>query len=160
MKTQLLVLRAIASEFALSIIKPVALVIAIILLIVVALAWFLAVQVSVWWWLLALPFGVIGSIIGAILLLAWLLILTIRPNLTKQQRHEVQRFIEKVSGLNEAVRTPYPLLAARIGLDLIIHRDGRYVRELISDSKSLKSEYQSIQKYFDDQATQDRSRVI
>lgn len=160
MKTQVLVLRAIASEFAFSIVKPIALITASALLVIVAVTWLLAVQFSPWWWLLVIPFSVVAGVIGAILLLAWLMIVAIRPDITALQRKEVQRFIDKVSGLNEAVRTPYPLLAARIGLDLLIHRDGRYVRELINDSKSLKGEYKAIQRYFDNPETQERSRVI
>lgn len=154
MKTHVFTARAIASEFALSFIKPVTAVLAVILIAVILVAWFLSVQFSAWWWLLALPFGIIGTLLGSALLVAWAIVLVIRPNLTSVQRRAVRDFMDKVSGLNEAARTPYPLLVARIALDFVIHRDGRYVRGLISDSKSLKGEYQAIQKYFEVKPTQ------
>ncbi len=148
MKPHIHAARALASEFAISFIKPIAIVIAVVFIVAIGLSAFLAVQFSPWWWLLAIPFAIPCLVVGGALLLAWALIYLLRPPLTKEQRQAVLELVEKAQGLNEIARTPYPFLAARIILDFLIHRDGRYVQKIIDDSKSLKGEYQAIQKYF------------
>ena len=148
MKPHIFVLRAIGSEFALSFIKPIAIVLAVVLVIVVGVAWLLATMFSPWWWLLVVPFAALGGALGAVLLLSYVIIRVFRPELSKEQRVAVRGFMEKVSGLNEAARTPYPLLVARIAIDFVIHRDGRYIKGLIDDSRSLKREYSAILGYF------------
>lgn len=151
MKPHIFVLRAIGSEFALSFIKPIAIILAIVLAVVIGVVWLLTALFSPWWWLLAVPFAVIGGVIGAVLLISYVIVRVFRPELSKEQHMAVRGFIDKVSGLNEAARTPYPLLVARIAIDFIIHRDGRYVKGLINDSRSLKSEYTAILGYFSSQ---------
>ena len=148
MKAHISVLRAIGSEFALSFIKPIAIILVAVLVVIIGIAWLLAAIFSPWWWLLVVPFAVVGGVIGAVLLISYVIIRAFRPELSKEQRVAVRGFMEKVSGLNEAARTPYPLLVARITIDFIIHRDGRYIRGLINDSRSLKGEYEAILGYF------------
>lgn len=97
MKSRLLALRAIASTFALGILRSAAIWAGVAAIVLIAIIWLLAYFFSNWWWLGAVPVAVlalVGLVIGLILRFT---LKRLQPPLSKTQKQATQRFIDKAS---------------------------------------------------------------
>jgi len=121
----------------------------IALAVLTAFIWLLAHYFSAWWWLFAAPLAII-TMIALILRLAISFIINkiYRHPFSRKQREKLEDFTSKVASLAEARSTPLPFYAFITIWDIIRRRDATTIRELIDNSRSLKSDYASLEKYF------------
>lgn len=148
MKPRITALRAISSRFARQAIYPLLWLWAGVVVLLLAAIWLLAQMVSDWWWLAAIPVGVLG-VIGVIAWLVTRLVLkALSPPLTKAQTDATDDFIDKLKRLYENASTPYPFLAARIVFEVVFKRKENLIRQTISDSRGLKGDFEQLQELF------------
>ena len=148
MKPRLLALRAIATTFALGILRSAAIWAGVAVLVLIIIIGLLAYFFSNWWWLLAMPIGV-ATIVGLVIWLILNFILRhLQPSMTKDQKTATQDFIEKAERLFENATTPYPLLAARLVFDTVFRRKDGLLSEVIADSKGLRQELNKVSAEF------------
>lgn len=102
------------------------------------------------WWLLLLVPGLVALAIFALVRFVLLRILrTIhRHPFSTVQKKQLASFSSKLTRLAEARATPLPVYAIITLWDIIRHRDARTMRELIDDSRSLRSDFAELEKQF------------
>lgn len=143
MKHSFLAVRAIATILTKRIYKPVAITVAAFSVFFIAIMiWLLTI--SAWWLLLAIPVFIVIIALAALLVLAWLVIKTVAPDMTKQQRQAVSQFVDHVQELSEITQTPKAILLYRVVKDAISPKKTAYIESVISGVGSLKREYEAI----------------
>ncbi len=109
----------------------------------------LALQISNWWWLLLIIFLPVYFIAIGLGFVFYALSNKLLPRtLTKAERTRITDFTSKVSGLVETAKTPYPLVAVLVAKDVLRGKRSRFLEENILSSRSIKSNYEDIQKLF------------
>lgn len=142
-----LAVRAIGAEFANRVYYPVlALGLAATLILVALVAWL--VTMSAWWWLLAIPIVILISVAMGIAVIVRLIIRYVTPTQTKSQKRAVKEFVGKLQHVSETVRTPKAVLLLRLVRDIVAPRRDGFIGTLATDTFSLKSDFESIQKSF------------
>lgn len=142
-----LAVRAIGAEFANRVYYPVlALGLAATLILVALVAWL--VTMSAWWWLLAIPVVILISVAMGIAVIVRLIIRYVTPAQTKSQKRAVKEFVGKLQHVSETVRTPKAVLLLRLVRDIVAPRRDGFIGTLATDTFSLKSDFESIQKSF------------
>ncbi|MGO3702160.1 MAG: hypothetical protein ACTJG2_03175 [Candidatus Saccharimonadales bacterium] len=121
----------------------------IIMLLLFAGIWLLAAQVSGWWWILALPLSVASFVLFVLYSLLRFLLLRLYPKqFTKEQTHALKGFVEKLTQLNDA-RATSPFMFVTVTLwELVRYREIRTLRALISNSSSLKPDFERLTRFF------------
>lgn len=143
MQPSITVIRAVGATFANRVFVPVLITSASLVICVVALVVWLT-TLSQWWWLLGIPVVMGICILGAVLMVTKLVINTVTPPQTKQQKKAVASFVDKLQRLSEATQTPKFVLLFRIVRDIAAPRDKGYIGELAHDTLSLKKEYSDL----------------
>lgn len=109
----------------------------------------LAYYLSAWWWLVAIPFVLLLLVIFAShLLLIRLIKLIHRHPFTAAQRKALRAFSDKLIHLNDVRSFTPAFLALRSLYDVLRHRDVTTIKSIISDSKSLRSDFHELEKFF------------
>lgn len=143
MNSSLLAIRAIASEFANRIYKPVGIIVAIAsLLLIVVMIWL--ITVSAWWWLLAVPVFVLVIIALLLITAAGIVIRLVSPKPTKAQKAQVSNFVDKLQRLSEITATPKAFILFRSIKDVISPSKYGYVQSIVTDSTSLQRDFKEI----------------
>lgn len=98
------------------------------------------------WWLLGLiviiPLGLIVFVAG---LLIGLLAKRLEPRrLEKSDRVQIKSFTDKIIRLVEVRATPLPVVVFLIAKDVVRGRRSSYIEGLLSDSSSLKGDFERI----------------
>jgi len=132
--------RAIASEFARRIFKPVALIVIIGAIVLTSLVIWLCTM-SLWWLFLAVPVFIITLIAIVLLVIAAAVIRFVSPKQTKAQRVKVAVLVDKIQRVSDVTQTPKVLLLARAVRDVIAPTKEGLVQSLIADTSSLKPEF-------------------
>lgn len=147
MKPKIDVLRAVSSTVAKRALRLATILVVgaatIILGIIRALAYF----VSDWWWLLLIvyvPLAVICTLL--ITSLRFFVARIYRKQLTKKQQAELNGFTDKIQRLLEARGIGWPLFAILNVKDIIFHRELRTTKNLVSDTTSLKRDFEELEK--------------
>lgn len=123
----------------------------IVLAVLVIIIWILAHYFSAWWWIFAIPLVIITLIALAIRFVVSFIIGKIyRHPFNRLQREKLEDFTQKIISLAEARATPLPFYAFITVWDIVRRRDATTIRKLIDDSRSLKSDYAALEKYFGD----------
>lgn len=148
MKASITAIRAITAEFAKQYIRPffwVGLGIVACLLIITIL---LAVNISAWWWLLAVPvvaFGIVGLIIW---LIVQFVLSQLAPRLNTEQKTATKQFVGKLQFASETVQTPYPVMIFYVIRDIIFRRDQGFLSEVTQHSRTLKPDFDALKELF------------
>lgn len=143
----LLTVRAIGAEFANRVYYPVlALGLAATLILVALVAWL--VTMSAWWWLLAIPVIILISVVMGIAVIVRLIIRYVTPVQTRAQKLAVKEFVKKLQHTSEAIHTPKAVLLLRLVRDVVAPRRDGFIGTLATNTFSLKSDFESIQKSF------------
>jgi drug/metabolite transporter (DMT)-like permease len=138
-------LRAVSSAFAQSLIRKIGLMILVIWLVLVVLMVLLTVQVSTWWAIMFVPLVVLGIGVVVFATALWFAAQQLAPRkLSGSERKEIQVFAEKVMGIAERVKAPLAVIAVGVARDVLLRRDSNLVRELIDDSITLKTDFQTL----------------
>ena len=143
MNKSLLVVRAIAVEFAKRIYTPIAIIFYVAVVIVIGLlAWL--TTVSAWWWIF-LGLVIVGTIIGAVVLIVVGLVLRfVKPDTTKTQNIKVRAFVDKLQRLSEITQTPKILLLFRAIKDIASPSKHGFIQSVATDTTSLKKDFQEL----------------
>lgn len=135
--------RAIASEFARRIFKPVAIIFGVVAVVVLGLVVWLC-TVSLWWLLLAIPVAAAILIAVVLLVISGIVIRIIAPRQTKVQRTKVVSLVDKIQRLSEVTQTPKALLLARAVRDIVAPTKEGFVRSIVADTSSLKTDFNDV----------------
>ena len=149
MNSSILALRAISAVTLRRILLPVLCVAGVILLLFYALVLYLTSQVDVWWILLLvilLPLTLVVLLVGTAL---WLASGKLFPaSYDKRYKKQITAFTDKIMGLVEHSKTPYPIHLFLIGKDIIRGKESSHLKGMIGDSGSLKRDFDEIRKLF------------
>ena len=149
MKPSLLTIRAVGSEFANRLWLPIVIIAVIISVILIGLVWWLSVNVSGWWILLAIPVSILLSVAFVVLTVFKLVIRYVAPPQNKQQRQRVGAFVDKLQSVSDAVQTPKIVLLFYIVRDIAAPRDNGFVTTLTSNSSALKGDFTKLRQTFE-----------
>lgn len=142
-------LRAAGSLYGLSLVKSffwVGTGIFIFALVVIGL---LAHSFTGWWWLLAIPVVCFYIVFCFVLTLAHVITRKISPlKLNAEQKKQVSAFNQKMKTVIEQTQTSYFIIAFQLLKDLIVHKEARTIKNLIDDSSTLKSDFQTLVTFF------------
>lgn len=113
------------------------------------LLFYLASSLSPAWWFF-LVFLVPATLVGvAVLAGLWLASGKLLPrHLDASERRQVRQFGNKVFGLVETARTPYPLALGIIAKDVMRGRDSSFLKKIIANSSTLRADFDAIRKLF------------
>ena len=129
-------------------------IVTIILVVVFGLSflgmWALAHFVSGWWWLLLVIWVplllisvglrvIVGLLAGRFL---W------RNRLSDQQKSQLNAFVDKLQSLAESRGLGWPVFIFLNIKDIVLHRDFRTTKKLVTDSTSLKRDFEQLERLF------------
>ena len=147
MRNNVLVVRAIASEFAQRIYVPIAFVSGIFSVVLIGVSVWLT-TLSAWWWILAV-LVLIGVFIAlAVLLIVRVIIATVRPSQNRTQQTAIKKFVDKLQNLSEITQTPKVVLLFRVVRDAVSSRKGGFVETAIGHTLSLRKDYSDLLELF------------
>jgi len=149
MKPRVATARAITAYIAKKSLSFATIIYVVVFAIIFAIIWSLAHYFSVWWWLLAAPLVLVTIVAFAIrFVISFIISKIYRHPFSRTQREKLEEFTNKVTSLAEAKSTPLPFYAFITLWDIFRRRDATTIRKLIDDSRSLKSDYSTLEKYF------------
>lgn len=149
MKSTIAALRAISAVFLRRLLRFVFIVTGIVMILFYGSMTYLAVDYSLWVLLILIILLPLTLVVLVISLLLWFITGQIMPRqLTKLENKQILKFTDKISSVIERGRTPYPIAVFLIVKDIIRDRDSKFLKELISDSKSLRGDFNKIKKLF------------
>lgn len=142
-------LRALSALFLYKILHPVLFMTVIVMAALYVLTILLALTFSSWWLLMLavlIPLTIIFAAVGCI---SWFLLRKLLPRkLSAHERKQINNFTNKLFGIAERARLPYPVLLFLVGKDVIRGKESRFLSEMIGDSKGLMKEFEEIQGLF------------
>lgn len=141
--------RAVTAIFFQRLIKFALIVATGVFVVLLILTTVLAVQISSWWWLLLILFFPVYFLALVLGFIFFTLSNRLLPRkLTKTERTKITNFTNKVSGLVETAKTPYPLVAFMVAKDVLRSKKSRFLEDTILSSRTIKSDYSDIQSLF------------
>jgi len=149
MKPSIQVIRAVGAQFANRVFVPVLIISTSLVVCIVALVAWLT-TLSQWWWLLGVPVVMGICVLAGVLAITKLVINTVTPSQTKQQKKAIGLFVDKIQRLSETTQTPKFVLLFRIVRDIAAATEKGYIGELARDTLSLKRDYTELIRQFSD----------
>ena len=149
MKSTLRALRAITSEYLLSLLKPIALTGATIFGLCIAAIIFLTINYD-GLWLLALFIVVpVASVAVAVFGIIWIATKHLEPKkMTIDERYAVKDFTNKATGIVESMTGPWPATIVTVAKDVLRDRESSVLTEVIRNTASLQSDFVALQQMF------------
>jgi ABC-type multidrug transport system fused ATPase/permease subunit len=145
MQSNISLLRAIAAVFLRRLLGQALVVPAIVFVGLVAVVAWLAIHVAAWWWIALVAFIPLAIIFAGATVLSWWAIKMLSPRtLSRTERRYVADFSGRLMEFVEAGRAPLPFLAVRLVFDLLIHRDARFLNNMIARSQGLREDYEKL----------------
>jgi ABC-type multidrug transport system fused ATPase/permease subunit len=142
-------LRAISALVLKRMAKPVIILGSIVLIACILITAFLALSFSNWWWLLLLLFLPLAILFSLIVYVLSFFVQQLLPRkLSKDEEKKLHQFTEKIFGLVENTRTPYPILLMLVGKDVIRGRESTFISGVIDNTKSAKNDFDDIKRLF------------
>jgi uncharacterized membrane protein YbhN (UPF0104 family) len=148
-KPNVAAIRAVTAEFARQFVQSffwVALGLLVCLVIITVL---LAVNISPWWWLLAIPVVILGLAGAVIWLIVRLVLRGISPRLNAGQKTATKQFVTKLQFTKDTIQTPYPLIIFYVIRDIILRRDRGFISEVTEHSRTLKPDFDRLKGMFE-----------
>lgn len=147
MKSSFLAIRSIGTEFANRLFYPVVITGAVAAAVLVIVALWLT-TFSSWWWLLFVPIVMAVCIGIAVFVIVKLVIRSITPPQTRQQKQAAKQFVDKLQLVAEASQTPKFILLFRIVRDIAAPREHGFIGNLAATTGSLKTDFVKIRNSF------------
>jgi hypothetical protein len=136
-------LRAIGTEFAWRIYKPLLILVGSIIIVLVGISIWLT-TISAWWWILCILFFIILLVAAFIFTAIGMLISTIRPAQNKAQAMQVKKFVDTIQTVADVASTPKSVILFRIIRDLISKREDSYTRRISSETLAMQHDFRDI----------------
>ena len=149
MKPSLRAIRSVGVEFANRLHAMITIFASITAAVLVTLSLWLT-TISSWWWLLCAPIIVISFIAAVLLVILKLIIHSLTPIRTYTQNKQTRAFVDKLERLSETAQTPKIILLFRIVRDIIKPRERGFIASISGDTTSLKNDFISLSKSFED----------
>lgn len=149
MRSSLLAIRSIGTEFANRLFYPVVISGAVVATVLVGLGLWLT-TVNLWWWLVFIPIVMAICIGLAVFIIVKLVIRSITPAQTRQQKQAAKQFVDKLQTIAEATQTPKVVLLFRIVRDIAAPKEGGFIGNLAMTTNSLKSDFSDLARSFKD----------
>lgn len=145
-KATFLAVRAIGSRFGVQLWNQVAIIAGIVLVLVSALlAWL--VSMSAWWWLLAVPCGIVFSVVIAVFVVFRLLLNYVNTAHKPAQKQVTKAFVEKVQFVQEFIGTPKFVILFRVVRSVAAPSSEKYL-ENVFESRKLKKDFEKVVEEF------------
>ena len=146
MQATFLAIRAVGAELARRLWLPV---VVIALVVAVALGVLLGwlVSLDAWWWLLAIPLSIGVSVAAIVLVVTWLLIRYVRPEVSRAQRTQIRAFVDQLQAVQEIAGTPKFLILLRVVRSISAPRSDSYLEKIVS-SRQLGRDFREIVRGF------------
>ena len=146
MQATFLAIRAVGAELARRLWLPI---VVIALMVAVALGVLLGwlVSLDAWWWLLAIPLGIGVSVATIVLVVTWLLIRYVRPEVSRTQRTQIRAFVDQLQAVQEIAGTPKFLILLRVVRSISAPRSDSYLEKIVS-SRQLGRDFREIVRGF------------
>lgn len=139
--------RAIASELAGRIYKPIVIIASIIGVLLIGLAVWL-VSINTWWLLLAAIIFILLVVVTLLLVIAGIVIRLVSPRPTKAQKAQVASFVNKIQHLSEITQTPKVVLLFRAVQDIMLPSNNGFIQSVIGETTSLRKDFSDLLKTF------------
>jgi membrane protein implicated in regulation of membrane protease activity len=147
MKSSLLAIRSIGTEFANRLFYPVVITGVVAAAALTGLVFWLT-TLSSWWWLLFIPVVMAICVGLAVFIIIKLVIRSITPSQTRQQKQAAKQFVDKIQTVAEATQTPKVVLLFRIVRDIAAPKERGFIGSLATTTTSLKSDYTDLVRSF------------
>jgi hypothetical protein len=148
MKSSIAAIRAVTAEFARQFVRPFWWVGIGMIAVMVAIMTILALTLSAWWWLLAIPIAIVGLIGLVIWFLVGFILKRVSPALNQKQKTATKHFVTKLQLATETIQTPYPVIAFYVVRDIILRRDTGFISEVTEQSKTLRPDFEHLRQLF------------
>jgi hypothetical protein len=148
MNTNIAAIRAITAEFARQFVQPFLWIGLGVISCLVILTILLALNLSPWWWLLAIPVVILGIAATIIWLVVRLILTGLSPRLNSTQKTATKQFVAKIQFAKDTIQTPYPVMIFYVIRDIIFRRDKGFLSEVSEHSRTLKPDFEALKKLF------------
>lgn len=142
-------LRALSALFFYKILYPALFMVVILLVALYTLTVLLVLTFSNWWLLLLVilvPLTLMLLVAGTIV--RYLLRRLIPRKLSSTEKAKLNAFTDKLLGVAERARLPYPVLLFLVAKDVLRGRESKFLSRTIGDSRDLMKEFSEIQGLF------------
>ncbi|MCB9820271.1 hypothetical protein H6796_03170 [Candidatus Nomurabacteria bacterium] len=147
MSSRVNVFRAISASVARRIFWVAVTILIIIFSVLLAIMWLLAHFISPWWWIFLIVYIPLFVACALVVLIANFLIKKLYPQkLNKEQKSQLDDFTQKLQRLVETRGMGWPLFALLNFKDLILHRELRTTKHVVSDASSLKKDFADLER--------------
>lgn len=151
MKPQISALRAITSRYAFVVLRPLIVIAAGVIVLLVALIGYLAYAVSLWWLVFLLPLTLVATVISAIAAAALFIALSLAPPMTKQQKRTTNAYVRNIFEVSDGLQTPQFIIVYRIIRDVLQRKDeDSFLYGLAVNSVRLKKDFDALAQLFSD----------
>jgi ABC-type transport system involved in cytochrome bd biosynthesis fused ATPase/permease subunit len=144
----ILATRAIATVFARQLIQPIIIIGYSAVFIIFLVLYWLANQLSPWWWIFAVPLFLVVTIFTVILIISTTIIRKVSPQMTKYQRNLAKQFVDEVGGYSELIGASRLFIAYKIINDVVRKKPKTYVSEMTQKPGKLKQLFSRLQDSF------------
>lgn len=148
MKSQIIAARAVASEYALRLIRPMLWAIIGVTTVLALVVGVLAYTFSNWWLLVLMPISTVAILAVSLWLVVRFLIKRIEPNMSRVQKRATTDYVSKIERVSEGVKTPYFIILFRVLRDVLMNKEQRFLLDMKDDSTTLKKDFDSLSKLF------------
>lgn len=148
MKSSITAIRAVTAEFARQFVQPFWWVGIGMLTVMVVIMAILALTLSPWWWLLAIPIAIAGLAGVIIWLLVSFILNRVSPSLNQKQKTATKHFVTRLQSTTETIQTPYPVIVFYVVRDIILRRDSGFISEVTEHSKTLRPDFEHLRQLF------------
>lgn len=147
MQTKIMVFRALSFMVMKRILGMVTIVGLVFFGVAFLLTWLLAATVSQWWWLLLIVWVPLFIIALCVRLVVGYLAVKVlyKAPITNEQKTVLNAFVDKLQKLLEVRGLGWPAFALLNIKDLVLYRELRSTKELITDTKSLKQDFVALE---------------
>lgn len=105
------------------------------------------ISLSGWWWILAVLVGMAISIAAVMLAVFRILLGSIDPSKTKEQKEAVRAFVDKLGFVQELTQTPKFIILFRVIRSVAAPSSEKYL-EHIFESRKLQKDFTAITKLY------------
>ena len=141
--------RALSALFFYKIVYPAAIMILIVMVALYVLTILLTITFSNWWLLLLIILVPLTVFLLAAAYILWYLLKKLLPRrLSDHELVKLSRFTDKLFGVAEQARLPYPVLLFLVAKDVLRGKESKFLRKIIGDSRELMREFGEIQEMF------------
>lgn len=150
MKPKIQALRALTSQYALTVLNPILRIAAAIVVIILIGLIVLVVKVSLWWLILLVPFIGTAVLVFVLGLLAHVAAHVVAPEMNKAQKRATKEYVANLKEVAEGIQTPQFMIVFYVIRDVLLRKwETGFVQQTTKNSMRLKSDFEALVKQFE-----------